>query len=228
MLKSRILRILKWFFGVFTGLVMLITALLYIYRDDICGLIVDELNKHLKTEVQVSEVELSFWGSFPNLSVDFNHVFIKDSYPNATKFDTLLYSDRIRLKLNPLDIWRENYTVKSVEISPGVLKLKVNEEGVNNFDIRSERDDVADAEGFELKLEEVYFEGFRFSYINTATKQEYKTRLNTLALQGEFSASNFTVSAKSDLQIISAQSGSIGLVHDKPANLQIGVHVNRD
>jgi len=228
MLKSRILRILKWFFGIFAGLVMLITALLYIYRDDICGLIVDELNKHLKTEVQVSEVELSFWGSFPNLSVDFNHVFIKDSYPNATKFDTLLYSDRIRLKLNPLDIWREIYTVKSLEISPGVLKLKVNEEGINNFDILKERDEVEESEGFELKLEEVYFEGFRFSYINSATKQEYKTRLNTLALQGEFSASEFTVNAKSDLQIISARSGSIGLVNDKPANLQIGVHVNRD
>lgn len=228
MLKTRILRVFKWFFGIVAGLVMLITALLYIYRDDICGLIVDELNKHLKTEVQVSEVELSFWGSFPNLSVDFNNVFIKDSYANATKFDTLLYSERIRLKMNPLDIWRENYTVKSLEISPGVLKLKVNEEGVNNFDILKERDEVEEAEGFELKLEEVYFEGFRFSYINTATKQEYKTRLNDLALQGKFSENEFTVNATSDLQIISAKSGSINLVNDKPANLQIGVHVNRD
>lgn len=228
MLKTRILRVIKWFFGIFAGLVMLITALLYIYRDDICGLVVDELNKHLKTEVQVSEVELSFWGSFPNLSVDFNNVFIKDSYANATKFDTLLYSERIRLKLNPLDIWRENYTVKSLEIRPGVLKLKVNEEGVNNFDILKESDEVEDSDGFELKLEEVYFEAFRFSYINAATKQEYKTRLNSLELEGEFSANEFTVNATSDLHIISAQSGSIALVNDKPANLNIGVHVNRD
>ncbi len=228
MLKKRLFRFLKWFLGIILGLVLLISLVLYIYKDEICGLVIDELNKHLKTEVSVSEVELTFWGSFPNLSVDFNNVFIKDSYEGATEMDTLLFSNRIRLKLNPMDIWRENYTVKSLEISPGVLKLKVDDHGVNNFDILKEKQDTLEQSGFDLKLEEVEFEDFRFSYINHATDQEYRTNIREMTLEGAFDADVFTASANSDLQIISARSGNITLVSDKPAVLNIGVNVNKD
>ena len=228
MLKKRLFRFLKWFLGIFLGLILLVTLILYIYKDEICGLVVGEVNKLLKTEVVVSDVELTFWGSFPNLAVDFNDVFIKDSYEGATKLDTLLYSDRIRLKINPMDIWRENYTVKSIEVSPGVLKLKVSEEGINNFDILKEKEDSLDESGFDLKLEEVEFDRFRFSYINNATDQEYNTHINSMLLEGAFDAEVFTASANSDLQILSARSGNITLVSNKPAQLNIGVYVNKD
>lgn len=227
MLKKRLFRILKWFFGIVFGLVMLITALLYIYKDEICGLVVDELNKHLKSEVHVGEIELTFWGSFPDLSIDFNDVFIQDSYANSTKYDTLLYSERIRLKLNPLDIWRENYTVKSLEVKPGVLNLKVNTEGVNNYDILKDSETEEDTP-FELKLEEVYFEGFRFAYLNAATQQEYRTKLNSALLEGAFSEAQFTASANADLQIVAARSGTIDLVENKPASVKVSVIVNKD
>lgn len=227
MLKKRIFRFLKWFLGIVFGLIMLISIILYIYKDEICGLVVDEVNKYLKTEVTVSEIDLTFWGSFPNLSVDFNHVFIKDSWEGATKMDTLLYSDRIRLKLNPLDIWRENYTVKSIEISPGVLNLKVNEAGQNNYDIFKESEDK-ESEGFDLKLEEVEFEDFRFAYLNRSTDQEYRTKINTMQLIGAFDKQAFTASANSNLQILSARSGNITLVSNKSAILNIRVNVNKD
>jgi hypothetical protein len=90
------------------GIVALISVALWVFKDDICGLVVNEVNKQLKSKVIVGEVDLAFWGSFPNLSVDFNEVFIQDSYFGSTDLDTLLYSDRIRLKFNPMDIWREN------------------------------------------------------------------------------------------------------------------------
>ena len=97
-----------------------------------------EINKNLKAEVQVSDVELTFWRTFPSLSIDFNHVFIQDAIVGSTMRDTLLYSDRIRCKLNPFDIWNEEYKVKSIEVSPGVLNLKVdslNMLSLNLFDL---------------------------------------------------------------------------------------------
>ena len=56
-----------------------------------------------------------------------------------------------------MDIWRENYTVKSIEISPGTLKLKVNEDGVHNYDILKDKSDSAEVSGFDLNLEDVIF-----------------------------------------------------------------------
>ncbi len=227
MSKRRLLRIAKWFTGIILGLVLLITVLLYVFKDDICGLVIDEVNKQLKAKVSVSDVDLAFWGSFPSLSVDFKDVFIQDSFEGSTELDTLIYSERIRLKFNPMDIWRENYTLKSIEVSPGTLKLKVDEEGKNNFDIFAEKTDTLESVGLELKLEEVEFEDFYFSYVNRAVDQEYLTKINYMSLEGDFNTSAFTASTKSDLHIIAARSGKINLVSDKPAQLNVSVNVDK-
>jgi len=228
MSKKPLIRIAKWLTGIILGFVVLVTAVLYIFKDDICGLVIDEVNKSLKVPVSVSDVDLAFWGSFPSLSVDFKDVFIQDSYEGSTKLDTLLYSKRIRMKFNPMDLWRENYTLKSIEVSPGTLKLKVNEEGITNYDILAETKDTIAKKELALKLEEVEFEEFRFSYSNRIIDQVYKTNIHTMTLIGEFSSSKFTTSASSDLQIIAARSGKINLVTNKPAKLNIAVNVDKE
>lgn len=228
MSKKVLIRIAKWLTGIILGLVLLITIGLYIFKDDICGMVITEVNKHLKTQVSVSDVDLAFWGSFPSLSVDFKDVFIQDSFEGSTKLDTLIYSKRIRMKFNPMDLWRENYTLKSIEVSPGTLKLKVNGAGISNFDILAETTDTTETSEMKIKLEEVEFEEFRFSYSNGAVEQKYVTYIHQLSLVGEFSSSKFTTSAKADLQIIAARSGQINLVSNKPAKLNIAVNVDKD
>ena len=78
MTKKRLIRIAKWFTGIILGFVLLVTVILYVFKDDICGLVISEVNKSLKVPVSVSDVDLAFWGSFPRLSVDFKDVFIQD------------------------------------------------------------------------------------------------------------------------------------------------------
>lgn len=229
MWKRRLKKFALWFFGIIAGLFLLISLLLYVYKDEICELAIAEANKHLKTTVSVSDVELTFWSTFPNLSVDFNNVFIQDAVEGATYLDTLLYTDRIRFKLNPFDIWDGEYRVKSIEISPGVLNLRVDTLGNNNYDIFKEQNDsIKDDGNFELNLENVVFENFRFNYINDATAQEYRTKIKNMHLEGALSNQVFTTKATSDIQIIAAKSGNISLVHNKPAKLQIGLNVNLD
>ncbi len=226
MWKKRILRITKWFFGILISLVLLISAGLYFFKDEICELVIDEVNQYLTTEVSVSEVELTFWGTFPDLSVDFNEVFVKDAIEGATKYDTLLYSEQIRLKFNPMDIWRENYTIKSIEISPGTLKLKVNEDGINNYHILKEPEE--ESKGVDVNLESINLERFRVSYENNITDQIYRTLLDDMTLSGELSSSVFTTTAQSNLTILEARSGNVTLVKNQSAKLDISVNVNND
>lgn len=228
MWKKRLFRFVKWFVGIIVGLVLLISGGLYFFKDEICGLVIDEVNGYLNTEVQVSKVDLAFWGSFPNLSVDFDDVFIKDNFPGATNRDTLLYTERIRLKFNPMDIWRENYTVKSIEVSPGTLQLKVNEEGVNNYDILKEKEDSVEQSGVDVNLESILFENFRISYSNTSTDQVYRTHMNQTELKGALSEEVFTTSATSAMTILEAKSGNVTLIRNQPAQLEIAVNVNQD
>ena len=84
-MKRRIIKIGAWFFGTLLSFFLLITAGLYFFKDDICGYVITEVNQHLKAKVSISHVDLAFWSSFPNLSVDFEDVFVQDSYKNSTK-----------------------------------------------------------------------------------------------------------------------------------------------
>ena len=228
MAKKRIVKMLKWLGGILLGLFLAVSVVLYVFKDDICNAIIKEMNNHLKAKVAVSSVDLAFWGSFPNLSVDFKEVFIKDSYVGSTELDTLLYSQKIRFKLNPMDIWRENYTVKSIEISHGTLKMKVNEEGEINYDILHSKNDSVESKAFDLNLNSVEFEDFGYAYINNKTNQEYRTQINSMQLEGALNSSIFTTKAKVDVHVISARSGEVNLISNQPAILEVAVNVNKD
>ena len=224
-MRKRLLKITYWFFGILLGICLLITGCLYLFKDEICGYVVVGVNKHLKAQVTVSEVDLTFWGSFPNLSVDFNNVFIRDSYGTATSRDTLLYSERIRLKFNPVDIWHEDYNVKSIEVEPGTIQLKVNRKGEVNYDILKPSEDTTTTR-FELKLEDVSMEDVRFSYINKLTGQTYKTGINELELKGAFTEKKYTLRAKSEVQVHKARSGNVTLLSNKPVRFDFGILVD--
>lgn len=214
--------------GIILTIFICISLVLYFFKDDICNAVIKEMNNHLKAKVAVSEVDLAFWGSFPNLSVDFNKVFIQDSYVGSSELDTLLYSNRIRFKLNPMDIWSENYTVKSIEISEGTLKMKVNEEGEINYDILQPNNDSIESKNFDLNLNSVEFENFRYAYINNRTNQVYRTKINTMELEGALSSSIFTTKAKADIHVVSARSGEVNLISNQPVVLDVAVNVNKD
>jgi len=224
-MKKRVLKTALWFFGSLLALVLLISGGLYFFKDTICGYVISEVNLHLKAKVKVEKVDLAFWGSFPNLSVDFNSVFIQDSYEKSTSKDTLLYSDRIRLKFNPLDIWNENYNLKAVEVSPGTIKLKINSKGINNYDILKEVKHKTQTK-FNLNLEQVVFEKIRFSFKNNKSDQFYSTYLSTLNLEGAFSEKEFSLHSKSDLFINQTKSGVVSLISNKPANFDVNIFVN--
>lgn len=226
-MKRRILKIGIWFFGTLLGLFLLITGGLYFFKDDICGYVIKEVNQHLKAKVTISNVDLAFWGSFPNLSVDFNDVFIQDSYKNSTKRDTLLFSERIRLKFNPIDLWNEKYNVKAIDISPGTIQLKINKRGINNYDILKETKDTA-VSNFNLKLKNVVLDNIRFSFRNKASSQYYSTHLKTLELEGAFSEKEFTLHSKSSLFINRAKSGSVTLISNKLATFDLNILVNKE
>lgn len=225
-MKVKLIRFTKWFFGIIICLFVLITLLIYIYKDRICGIVITEANKYLTVPVSTSTVELSFWGSFPNLSVDFNNVFIQDALPNSSKRDTLLYSERIRLKFNPLDLWNKNYHLKAIEISPGTLNIKINKQGNENYNIFKLSEGKSD-EDFRLKLKQIKLDQFAFAFNNAQTEQYYKTIFKNVEFSGDFSSVNYDMEASGDMILKSAKSGEVKLLSNKAMNFDFIVSINQ-
>ncbi len=225
--KKRIIRILKWFFGIIIGFVLLLTAGIYYFKDELIAIVLTEVNAHLKAKVKVDKVDIAFWSSFPNLSVDFNKVFVQDTYENSTDKDTLFYSEKIRLRFNPMDIWREEYRLKRIDIHPGTLQLKVNSKGEVNYDILKETTDTTETT-FNFDLQKLNIKDLKFSYTNDQINHRYATDLIETELEGKFSEKVFTIHAKSHQIIRETRSGQVNFISNKKADLDINVEIDQN
>ncbi len=224
--KKWLVKSVKWFFGILLTLILVISFLLYIFKDDIIDYAISEINKTLKTEVHVDEIDVTFWATFPNLSLDFNNVFIQDAFPYATKKDTLLYTEQIRLKFNPMDIWNEKYNVKKVDIKPGTLKLKVDKKGAVNYDIFKESASE-EKTNFNLTLESIHATGIRFSYSNRVNENSYKTAVQDIYLVGNFTQDKFDIATKADFYIQRIQNGLVPFVINQQASTDVSIHIDQ-
>lgn len=224
--KKWLVKSVKWFFGILLSLVLLVTFLLYVFKDDIIDFAISEINKTLKVEVHVDEIDISFWSTFPNLSLDFNEVFIQDAFTYASKKDTLLYTEQVRLKFNPMDIWNEKYDVQKIDIKPGVLNLKVDKKGDVNYAIFKESDSK-EKTNFNLTLKSIHASGMRFSYSNKVNENSYKTKVQDIRLVGNFTQDNFDLQTKAQFYIQRIQNGLVPFIINQQASTNVSIHINQ-
>ena len=220
-------RILKWLVATVLTLAITITVVLTVFKDDIINYAIGEINQYLKVRVDVARVDLTFWKTFPNLSIDFEHVFVQGALPEDRESDTLLFSELVRLKFNPIDIWNEEYKVKQIAIKPGTLHLVINEQGLQNFDILKPKEGKSD-DAFNLQLQKISVEGMDFTYANKKNGQTYAALINEATLKGDFSADKFTVGTEADFLVKRIQNGLVPFVINQPAQSEVEVIVDKN
>lgn len=216
----------KWILIPLLSICLLISGLVFFFKERICGLVLTEVNTHLNVPLNVSEMDLVFWSSFPNLSVDFEHLFIQESLPNAQVSDTLFYTDQLRLTFNPWDIYQGKYHVKRVKVSPGKLSIRYDARGKENFDIfkPSPSDTKTD---FNLSLKEVKIDGLRFIYDNVSSKQYLSSTFEDARIKGDFSSDAFVAKAMGKMKLGRLKSGEITLLRNKNTAFNFALDVNQ-
>ena len=226
-LKSTFIRIFKWTAGIILGLMLVITALLYIFQDRICNMVLTELGKEFREPVYFSTVDLTFWSTFPNLSINVNDVKIHDAYETKQSKAILLKSERIRLVFNPIDLWRENYHIKVIEIGKGEINVRTAKNGEVNYLILNPSNDTSTAT-YEVKVSSVHTKNFKVNYLNRQNRQEYCSTLNDMEFSGDFDQKEFTLNAKGGMQLERVQSGSMTLLKHKPVSIDLKLTVDSE
>ena len=225
--KKRIKKIAGWFFGSIAGLLLLFSLLLFIFKKDIINYIVGELNKNLVARVEVGKIDLTFWNTFPNVSIDFKKVLITDSVSPSVNRDTVIYSDRIRLKFNAMKLWKGTYELKSAEISPGVVNLKVYPDGrINYAIIKSDREKSTESK-FDFELKKVLLRGVRFSYWNGITGQHYASKVHKMWLKGNFNEKQFTLRSTAWMYLNWIKNENVTLLKNKPVEFDIALKIDQ-
>lgn len=224
--KRKLLKIAKWTGISLLSFFLLVSTLLYVFKGKIIGYVVSEVNQHLSARVDVEKIDLTFWRTFPNVSVDFKKVMIYDTIQNTN--DTVLYSELIRLKFNALKLWNKDYELEEAQIFPGVAKLVEYKDGRSNYLIfKSKEDSVKSSTPIEFKLKEIKIQDFKINYSNKITQQFYSTKVDKLVFKGDFQATKFDLKTNAQLKILSVKNQEIQLLRNKKASIDLKLIIDK-
>jgi hypothetical protein len=222
-------KVLFWIFFVCLFLITTITVILHIYEDEIKEYAIAELNSYLKEDVEVGRIDVSIFHQFPRASIGFENVFIADAFDRVESNDTLLYAEEFYFHFNLWDIWSGDYKVKRASIHKGQLNLKTTSDGDVNYNILKEPTDTVETEGsFRFLLELFRVEDMVFSLYNQSTNQDYKIGINEALIRGDFAETNYALNAEAELYVERIKSGSLTLLSEKNASLNLDMDINSD
>ena len=179
----------------------------HFYGDEIKAFVVKNINKSLRTEVEVAEVDFSVWESFPLASVVFSDVVI---HAVDAKNDTLLSAKRMAVQLNLSDLLQKQYKITGLEISDGKCAMLVDNSGRANYIFWNENDSSSSS-GFKTELEKVVINRMDFSYADYSKKIEVGFAIDEAKLSGSFYESIFDLEIKSTLKKTKLNIGELSL-----------------
>ena len=205
---------------------LLISALLMVFKDDIKSYALEEANKYLNKRVHIGFIDVGIWKSFPDLTLSFDDVLVHSKFGSIQTSDTAIFAKKIDLRLNPLDLLGNKMDVHRIDIERAKLNLKILKNGSINYDFLKSSEDTL-VRPFEFNLKEINLQSTDFTYSNESTEQFYSAYFNTLAFQGSFNEKQFILDAQTQFDIKTIRSKSVRLIENKKAECEISIQMDQ-
>lgn len=159
------------FGAVFISLVISV----FLFKEKIISEFIREANKNLNTPVNIGKMDISFFHNFPHLSIVLKDVYIEDSHEGKYP---LLTASEISFELNPVAVWKGDYTIQGLSIRDSETNLKINAQGKNNYTIVKKSDGSQAASTISFQLKDVNLENTVVNYIDANIEQHltFKSR----------------------------------------------------
>lgn len=226
MIWRKAFKIFKWGIGILISFMLLISALLLVFKDDIKSYALEEANKYLNKRVHIGYIDVGIWKSFPDLSLSFDEVLVHSRFDTLQTVDTAVYAKKIKLRFNPLDFFEQRYDVHRIDIENALLNLKILEDGRVNYDfLKPSKDSTATP--FQFNLKQINLKETDFTYDNESTKQFYAGFFNDLQLHGSFNEKQFLLEAKTNFDVRTVRSKSLTLLENQKAKCDISIQMDQ-
>ena len=169
------------------------------FQDDVKELVVNEINKHINTRINVNDISFSVLRKFPRASVEFRDILVKvpddfvssgSNQPN----DTLFSAQNLFLQFNLKDIIRGRYRITDIHARNGVVFLEVNHDGRGNYFIWKTSEPASGS--FNLDLQNLRFSGYRIKFNNLQNGLLLDTGIRQLEMKGNFRASDYRLAGE--------------------------------
>lgn len=180
-----------------------------IFRKPIGNRIIQELNKQLTTDLQVEQVNLSFFRNFPAASAVLRGVVLEDNQGGV-----LLEAKTIAFRLGLLGLLNSKYKLDAVSISQGAISIFIDKKGQANYLIyNTEPSDSTQSSTEENDLSvafsEAVLDNMELIYVDESTQQTLNWILQDARFSGAFSNTTFNLTSEANIESRFVDIGSI-------------------
>ena len=226
----------KYFFISLGSLIFLMVVagfiITYFYEDEVKALVIKNLNeKYIATDIRVGNVEFSVFKKFPNASVELQDVlalpseeYDKSAFPD-TGTDTLFALEHIYLQFNIMDIFFNDYTIRSVHAENGTVNILRDKSGAVNYHFWKETGSD-DSSNFSVALRYITIRDIYINYIDRKSNFCMNALSQDLTLQGEFYNDEFEFYAAGKLHSDHLVIDETDYLCNRSVELETAIHVN--
>ncbi len=192
-MKIKLKKALKWT-GITVAILVIILAVApYLFKDKIQSMIAQTINEKVNATITFDYVGLSLIRNFPNASVTIDELVLINQAPFIG--DTLFYAEKINLKIGIGELFKdasETVDIHSVSSLNSRLNVRVNENGIKNFDIAKNSDNnVTDREEsppFSLSIQEYSIQNLQLLFVDESSKVKLKLKNLYHSGKGDFTS----------------------------------------
>ena len=157
------------------------SAATYIYyqQDKLEQIVINEINKRLKSPINIGDIEFSVINNFPFTSVELKNILAIDAF----REDTLCEIELLKLKFNALDLYNNIFIIQELSLKNGFASIYY-KDSIPNYEIWYVTQDSSKEENTDFGLEKINLENFKISYTkdniqSTIINNESQLQLST-------------------------------------------------
>lgn len=133
-------RAFAWIVGIFLALWLLVWGYVILNKKSLISQVNSELNRRVKGDIRVGDLEPSLLSTFPNVSLRLSDVIVRDSLWKLHHHD-LLRADNIFIRLKLLSLFSGSPQISKVIVQKGALYVFSDTTGYSNeYMFKSQKD----------------------------------------------------------------------------------------
>ncbi|MFN4233751.1 MAG: AsmA-like C-terminal region-containing protein [Bacteroidia bacterium] len=206
-----------------------VSTLAYFYQDEIKQRLVQELNKHINTEISIAAIDFSVFKKFPNASIELKKVLVKDAWVNKENpKDTLLFAENFFLQTSLFDLIKKNYEIKNIELNQSIIYVKYDKTGKNNLNVFKESS-TNQKTAFRLNLQKLLLKNLQFNYNDNQNKNKINFSSEELYLKGNFSEKKFDLITEGNISVQTLKFADVNYLNRKTkANIDLVLAIDTE
>ncbi len=212
------------------SLILILVLSPFLFQDRLKREVKNLANRTLKSELNFTDMNVSFFSHFPNLSLTLTDFSLKSSAPFDN--DTLISAKEIAFGVNVKSLFGETIRITRIYFDKARINIRYNEKGAANYDVYQTADtaavasDTSSTSGAGLSIDRITFKNCRVEYSDPSIPVQ--VIVNGLNYTGNSSMTSDFFNLSSDVQI-----DALDVIYDqkkiidaKPVTAKLSTKVN--